>query len=213
MRSLDAQDASRSGRSPPAPSTAHLHMRRRRRTAHCQQREEELPLASPTRPSARPRAVVPTRRCHRQRRPCLLGPSSVHPPGPLHGLRRRSHGQICSPSAGSRHSERNGASPRRRPADRQSLRHSAPRLAGVLPAGRSRLLRKRRRRRQDGDLPSGPLHAPTGPGDASVVLSRISPGSHPATWPSGFFGRGYPGRHRRKFRHPSLRPTGRTPAL
>ena len=62
-------------------------------------------------------------------------------------------------AAGARHRERGAARSRGVAADRRPLRHPAALDAGLLPAGRPRLLRERPRRRHHRHVPARPVHA------------------------------------------------------
>ena len=61
----------------------------------------------------------------------------------------------------------------------ESVRNDDAVDACVFPAGRSRLLRERRGRRQARDLPAGPVHARSGARLAAVVLPRVPAGRTP----------------------------------
>ena len=82
--------------------------------------------------------------------------------------------QLQSIGARLRRQERDRAQARGRPADRSGVRHRLPFDAGVLPAGRSRLLRQRRRDRRDRHVPAVLVSAPARARDAADVLPGVS---------------------------------------
>ena len=103
---------------------------------------------------------------------------------------RASQGLGASPEAGTagrhlhaiggrvwRH-ERDGAEAGRGPADRSGLRHRLPFDAGVLPAGRPRLLRERRSHRRDRHIPAIVVHVAAGASNAAAVLPGVPARRH-----------------------------------
>ena len=122
------------------------------------------------------RALVPAAGGGGERRPRLLGPAR----GPVgaHPDEHRDRGQarrqgVPPRAAGARHRERGAARSRGVAADRGPLRHAAALDAGLLPPGRSRLLRERPRRRHHRHVPARSVHARARARDPEALLPRV----------------------------------------